>query len=115
MKGTIGLILLFLLCASPASAELSVGGTRISEDSVIGPSGKPVLLYGWCMVSGGTAGQVIFRDGTSTSGTAQLTENGTASQGDTDDLGGAGLIFPNGLFADIDANVSTLDVYYKKR
>lgn len=109
------LILSALLCllASPVYATLDVGATRISADSVIGPSGVPIVLYGYCIVSGGTAGDVIFRDGTTTSGAAQLEDKGTASEGVVVSLAN-GVVFNNGLFADIDADVTTLDVYFRR-
>ena len=115
MKRFLLVVAFLMFVTPPAWAGLDVGGIRVTADSVIGTTGVPTVLYGWCIVSGGTAGDVIFRNGISTSGGILLEDKGTANEGVPNDLGGIGVVFPNGLFADIDADVDSLIVYFRKR
>lgn len=92
-----------------------VGYSLITEDGAVSTSGEPVAVYGIHILSGaGGGGVVILRDGTSTAGTAIITEEGTASQGVTFHFGGVGVVFPSGCFADVDANVTSVSVFYKR-
>jgi len=90
-----------------------VGYQRAVADAAILSSGRAVVVYGINFVSGGTAGVMILRNGTSTAGTAVITLTGTISSGTTFDFGGNGIVFPSGCFADKDANVSAFTVFFE--
>ena len=77
----------------------------VTEDGILDASGKAVAVYGINIVSDGTAGVVILRNGAVVGATAVLTVTGTASKGVYIDFGG-GLVFPDGCFVDIDAHVT---------
>ncbi len=90
---------------------LGKGYTFSNADAVVIASGVPVVVYGVNIVSGaGGFGRLILRNGTTTGGTAVITIDGTASKGTLFDFGGAGVVFPAGCFADMDANVTTFTV-----
>jgi len=82
------------------------GSQRITGDSVVGVSGKPTRLYAVSLISGGTASVLSLYDGTSAGGNEQVKITGTISTGTVINFAG-GLRFPNGLFADADANISS--------
>jgi hypothetical protein len=86
----------------------------VTADAVVGTSGAATVCYGISITSDGTAGVVILRNGTTTSGTAVMTLTGTASTTDIFDFGGVGVLFPDGLFADVDAHTTSSTVLYKK-
>lgn len=77
-----------------------------ATDAVVGASGKPVRVFCVNFLSGGTAGVLILRNGTSASGTVFVTENGVISSGKTVPYGTTGIFFPGGCFLDVDANVA---------
>lgn len=78
-----------------------------TTDIVLGTSGKPTRVFAISFLSGGTAGVVILRNGTSTGGTAFVQENGVISAGKTVTYGTTGILFPAGCFIDTDNNVSS--------
>lgn len=82
-----------------------VPGTQAitTTDAVVGVSGKPVRVYSVHMVSDGTAGILILRNGTSTGGTSYLQIDGVISKGATLDFA-EGIRFPDGCFMDADAH-----------
>lgn len=84
-----------------AGTQAIVSGT----DAAIGPSGSPVRVFTLHILSDGTAGVAILRNGTSTGGTAYVTETGTVSLGKTINYGTQGIMFPAGCFLDIDTHV----------
>lgn len=77
----------------------------VSGDSVVGASGTPIAVYGINIISDGTAGVVILRNGTAVGDTAIITLTGTASKGVYIDFGG-GIVFPSGCYCDIDTHVT---------
>ena len=78
-----------------------------TADAVIGVSGRAFAAWAVKILSGGVAGRVTLRNGTSASATAVTVLEGVASQEVTREVaGGKGLVFPLGLFADLDANVT---------
>lgn len=77
-----------------------------TSDVVIGTSGKPTRVFAMSFVSGGTAGVILLRNGTSTAGTAFVREDGVISSGKTIQYGTTGILFPAGCFLDLDANVT---------
>lgn len=91
-----------------------VGFQIRTDDGVINTSGEPIAVYGIHIISGETAGVVILRNGTSTAGTAVIQEEGTISAGVTFHFGGSGVVFPSGCFVDVDANVSSVTVFYQR-
>lgn len=87
------------------------GYVTVAADSVILTSGKPVRLYGSSITSGGTPGVVVYRDGTSASGTSVFSAVGTANLNSlVANIPAHGVYFPNGLFVDMDANVTAVTV-----
>lgn len=90
-----------------------VGYQVAVADAAVLSSGRAVVVYGVNFVSGGTAGVIILRNGTSTAGTAIVTLTGTISSGTTFDFGGNGIVFPAGCFVDKDANVSAFTVFFE--
>lgn len=77
-----------------------------ATDAAVGPSGKPIRVFSLNFLSGGTAGVLILRNGTSASDTVFVTENGVISSGKTVQYGQTGIFFPAGCFLDVDANVA---------
>lgn len=85
-----------------SGSQAIVSGT----DAVVGVSGKATRVFAINFLSGGTAGVVILRNGTSASDTVFVTENGVISSGKTVTYGTTGILFPAGCFLDVDANVT---------
>jgi hypothetical protein len=85
-----------------SGSQAIVSGT----DAAIGTSGKPTRVFAVNFLSGGTAGVLILRNGTTASGTVFITENGVISSGKTATYGTSGVLFPAGCFMDVDANVT---------
>ena len=86
--------------------NLLPGSVRITADSVILESGKPVRVYWVSLVSGATASVLSLKNGTTSSGTEYISITGTANTGIVVNFAG-GALFPGGLFADADANISS--------
>lgn len=80
------------------------GSESHTADSVVGVSGRPIRLWAVNMLSGGTAGQLVLRNGTSDSSAIWVREVGTVSTGKTVHYGAMGILFPLGLFYDDDSN-----------
>lgn len=81
-------------------------GTQLitTTDAAVGTSGQPCRVFSVGLISGGTAGVLILRNGTSTGGTAVLQIDGTISKMSTPIDFANGLLFPAGCFMDADAN-----------
>ena len=90
----------------------NAGSQVITADSVVGVSGKATRVFAVNIVSDGTAGVVILRNGTSTGGTAYVTENGVVSSGKTVTYGTQGILFPSGCFCDVDSHATSTLVAY---
>ncbi len=87
--------------------NLLPGSVRITGDSVVGPTGRPIRLYCVSMVSGaGGASVLSLKNGTTTAGTEYVSITGTVSTGAVTNFAG-GLRFPDGLFADADSNIGS--------
>ena len=84
-----------------AGTQAIVSGT----DAAIGISGSPCRVFMINVLSDGTAGVAILRNGTSTGGTAYVTVTGTISIGTVFSFGTQGVLFPAGCFLDVTANV----------
>lgn len=82
------------------------GSQRVTSDLAVGVSGKPCRVFGVHILSGGGGGGVVqMRNGTTTSGTIYTQEAGTTSTGKYVNYGTYGILFPDGCFCDVDANV----------
>ncbi len=81
-------------------------------DAVVGVSGVPTRVFTLHIVSDGTAGVAILRNGTTTGGTLYVSETGTISAGKTINFGTQGMMFPSGCFLDVDTHVISGVVTY---
>lgn len=82
---------------------------RLTADDVLIRSGKPVRLYGASITSGATGGVVAFRNGTAATDTLILEGQGTPNQTvNVPDIPEEGVLFPAGLFVDVDANATAV-------
>jgi len=88
------------------------GSVLFTADGALPPSGQPVRIYNMHIISGGSAGVVSLRDGTTVADTIRITETGTASTGRTIEFGETGVLFENGCFYDEDANVTSTLITY---
>lgn len=81
-------------------------GTQLiaGSDLAVGISGKPCRVFSIGVISDGTAGVCILRNGTTTGGTAVLQIDGTINKMSTPVDFANGLLFPAGCFADVDAH-----------
>lgn len=93
-----------------SGSQALVSGT----DSIVGTSGKPTRVFCISFTSDGTAGVFILRNGTTTGGTAFVTENGVISSGKTVYYGTSGILFPSGCFMDVDAHCTGGVVSYSQ-
>ena len=83
------------------------GAQRITAGSAIGASGKPKRVFFVSMAcNASTAGTLTLYDAASAASTANIfvTLIGQAGSGNIFDLGGEGIRFPNGCFAECSAN-----------
>ena len=84
-------------------------------DSAVGVAGRPTRLFAIHIISG-TAAIVNLRNGAAVGDTVYLKETGTANTGKTITYGEFGMLFPNGLFLDLDANtVSVLFAFAQEK
>lgn len=91
----------------------SSGSQRLTADGAVGPSGKPIRVFSATQLSGGTAGILVLRDGTSASGTVYVQKTApVVSNTDTVNFEG-GLLFPNGCFFDKDINTDAVVVEFR--
>lgn len=95
-------------------AYTSCGAQNVlaSTAVAIGVSGKPTIVYGFSFKSGGTAGVVIFTDGTQAGGTERARITGTINLGTVVSFGPYGKFFPSGCWLTVDANTTYVDVNY---
>jgi hypothetical protein len=91
----------------------SSGSVRLTGDGAVGPSGKPIRVFSATQLSGGTAGILVLRNGTTDSGTVYIQKTApVVSNTDTVNFEN-GLLFPNGCFFDKDTNVTHVVVEYR--
>lgn len=84
----------------------------VAADSAIFVSGKPVRLYAAAVDSGATPAVINFRNGTSAGDPALFNFTATASKKlMVPDIPPCGLLFPAGLFVDVDANTNGVTVW----
>lgn len=84
----------------------------LSASGVVGDSGKAIDLAGFNVLSGATAAQPFFKNGTGVT-SATIFQPGpiTISQGNDFDCS-IPRRFPNGLYVSFDANTTTVTVWY---
>lgn len=87
--------------------NVNSGSVRLTGDGSVGPSGEPFRVFSATFLSGGSAGTLVLRNGTSASGTVYVQQAGTASETVTINFEN-GLRFNSGCFFDIDANVTAV-------
>lgn len=88
------------------------GGTEIKTASgTVGVSGKPLRIYSATWISGGTAGNLALRNGTTTSATLITSIAGTASRSVTQNFEG-GLLFASGCYLSLDHNTSSVAISF---
>lgn len=87
----------------------------LAASGVVGDSGKPQAVYGYAFKSGGTAGVVTFFNGSTGAApsTAVFDDSGIISLSKVVGLG-AGIVFPSGVYASFDGNVTTLTVFCRQ-
>lgn len=90
------------------------GSVQKTADSVIGTSGKPIRVFAVNMLSGGTAGQLVLRNGTAAGDDILVREVGTANTGKTVSYGPHGILFPAGCFYDDDSNFTWVTFQYSE-
>lgn len=94
--------------------SLPIGAQNITEDGVIGTSGKKIRLFAIVVHSGsGGGGVAALHNGTSTAGTEYDTVTGTADVSVRVSYTG-GLIFTSGLYINVDANVDYVTAIYEQ-
>ena len=86
----------------------SSGSVQKTADASIGPAGKPVRLFAVNMLSGGTAGILVLRNGTSADNAVWVQETGVINTGKTVEYGPHGILFPNGCWYDDDSNFTSV-------
>ena len=75
-------------------------------------SGRAFACYGVKILSGAIAGTVNLRNGTTATDTSIIVLEGTANKQEMLPIvPGKGVVFPSGLFADMDANVTNYVVF----
>ncbi len=90
-----------------------VGRIILATSAVVGTSGKPQALYGYTFKSGGTAGVLSFFDGVSSLGTIVFDDTGIINKTKVVALA-AGIVFPTGLAASFDGNVTTATFFVRQ-
>lgn len=90
------------------------GTQLVTADALIGAATKATRVFSIHIISGGTAGVVLLRNGQAVSGTTYVSKTGTISVGVTENFGESGYFFPAGCFCDIDANVTSCLVSYSQ-
>jgi len=88
------------------------GSVNVTADDSIGHAGKPVRLFAVNMLSGGTAGQLVLRNGSADTDDIWVREVGVIDTGKTVEYGPHGILFPNGCFYDDDSNFTSVTFQY---
>ena len=90
------------------------GSVNVTADSIIGTSGRPIRLWAVNMLSDATAGELVLRNGTTSSGSIWVREQGVANTGNSVSYGEHGILFPNGMFYDDDSNFTSVTIQYSE-
>jgi hypothetical protein len=92
------------------------GLISVTSDGVVGTSGKATRVYGISILSGGTGAVVAFYNATSATGNQLLTGTGTANKAVmVPDIPAEGILFPAGLYVDVDTNTTQVNVWCEQR
>jgi len=92
----------------------SVGAVRLVASGNVSDAGKPVLISGYGVESGGTAAQPFFNNGTAAVPGTTVFMPGpiTVSQGNVKKLACYPVMFPTGCYVSFDANTTAVSVFY---
>ncbi len=90
------------------------GAVSKTADSIIGTTSRPIRLWAVNMLSGGTAGQLVLRNGSTASDAIWVREVGVASTGKTVAYGQEGILFPLGMFYDDDSNFTGVTIQFSE-
>ena len=85
-------------------------GTRLLTADTNVTAGTPTRVFAIHIISGATAGVVNLRNGTLVTDPIQVQHTGTIDTGATFTFGEFGFLFPDGLFYDEDANVTSTTI-----
>jgi len=88
----------------------------LGSDDVVDGAGIPVIVYGINILSSeGGGGLAVLGDGEDSGASAIISIHGSeASIDEYFHLGDRGIFFPNGCYVDIDDNVSSCTVVYRR-
>lgn len=90
----------------------SCGFQRLTASGVVSDSGKPILVAGYAIESGGTAAKPYFMNGTvQTSPVAFEPGPITISTGNVQSLP-LPVMLPNGCYVSFDSNTTAVTVFY---
>jgi hypothetical protein len=90
------------------------GSQLVVADLAVGVSGHPCRVFGIHAISGAGGGTVVnMRNGIAATSTIYLTQTGTASTGATFNYGPYGILFPDGCFCDVGANLTSVLVSFR--
>ena len=92
----------------------SSGSVQKTADASIGTAGKPIRLFAVNMLSGGTAGILVLRNGTAAGDAVWVQETGVINTGKTVTYGVHGILFPNGCWYDDDSNFTSVTFEYSE-
>lgn len=89
------------------------GWTRLTASGQVSDTGKPILICGYGVESGGTAAQPYFNNGSALSGSTIAFRPGpiTVSQGNVTPFNYP-VMFANGCQVSFDANTTAVTVFY---
>ena len=90
----------------------TAGSTQVTGDGSVGTSGNPIRVFTAHLISGGSAGSLVLRNGTDATGAEYIRETGVVSEGQTFIYGEHGILFPNGCFYDHNANNTSVLIAY---
>lgn len=88
------------------------GATSLTADGSLGTAGKPIRLFAVNMLSGGTAGILVLRNGTVVGDAIWVQETGVINTGKTVEYGPHGILFPRGCWYDDDSNFTAVTFQY---
>lgn len=92
----------------------SCGYKRLTSSGTVSDAGKPVLLCGYGVESGGTAAQPWINNGGALAGSDTVFIPGsiTVSQGNVGFPSCFPVSFPKGIWVSFDANTTAVTVFY---
>jgi len=87
------------------------GSQRLTSSGAVSDASKPILIYGYAILSAATAAVPYFLNGTSSSAINFRAGPTTASQASVVSIP-APLMMPTGCYVSFDANTSEVTVFY---